>query len=197
MRSIFAFVWQLRRGVVAIAMLYFGVYELYLGTAYHTKRTISYADFAQTMPSVGWYRITGVTLDYTRAVPHETSRGDTEGRYIPAVDPSGKIHLLVVGSEKSEPLFGPDRKTKDIDGTVEFGPDFEPELAKDVRPLQGTVVQNFRVVDEGHMPALWLGLIFGTFGIIIGLLVGLSAIGTALEWWTKKRAGTTGAGLIG
>ena len=178
MRKIFSLLWQLRRGVVAICLLYFGGYQLYLGTAFHHRQTISYTDFARTMPKIGWFHVTGVPLDYGLTTIRETSNNEP-GVYVPAVDPSGSIALLIASDDKAEPDANSQiRKTKDVDGTVEYGTDIETTIDRDLRPLQKRLAPNYRVIDEGQKPAFVLGLVLGIFGLVVGLLVAFSALGS-------------------
>ena len=48
LRKSFAIFWELRRGVVEICLLYFSAYQVFLGTVFHTQRTVGYTVFTRT-----------------------------------------------------------------------------------------------------------------------------------------------------
>jgi len=173
--------WELRRFLVAICLLAFGSYQLYLALAFRHQQQITYAEFVKTLPSAGWYHVTGVPLDYGFALPHHDQKG-VYGRYIPAIVPgAGGISLLVFADDRTEPTKGKVTTTKPIDGIVETVFESSSSVDADLKPYGPALMKNYRIIDEGEAPHVLLGLVFGIAGILIGLLLTLAGIGYIFE----------------
>jgi hypothetical protein len=187
-RSRLAALWQLRRTIAAFGLIAFGCYHTYLAIAFHAPQRITFDAFEREMPKVGWFEITGVPLDYDRAV-FDRERAGVDARYIPAVDARGKIPLLVNAYFDDEPRPLRGRATKTISGTLEVWLDGgASDRPSDVAPLATDLFENYRTIRENDKPNLATGLLLGFIGLALGGLLLLGAIGGAAERRKRTRA---------